>query len=43
MWKCFEIVIVKVFYSDNVKKGSKVIIVEMFENIVKCFHCDNQS
>ena len=40
MWKCFKTVIVKVFHSDNLEKGSKVIIVQVFQIIVKVFHSD---
>ena len=39
MWKCFEPVIVKVFHNDNLKKGSKVITVEMFQKS----HCQSVS
>ena len=39
MWKCFKTVIVKVFHSDNLKKGSKVINVEKFQNS----HCQSVS
>ena len=39
MWNCFKTVIVKVFHSDNLEKGSKVIMWKCF--IVKVFHSDN--
>ena len=39
MWKCFKTVIVKVFQSHNLNKGSKVIIVEVFQNS----HCQSVS
>ena len=39
MWKCFKTVIVKVFQSDNLKTGSNVIIVEVFQNS----HCQSVS
>ena len=37
MWKCFKTVIVKVFHSDKLKKSSKVIHVEVFQNS----HCQS--
>ena len=39
LWKCFKTVIVKVFHSDNLEKGGKVIIVEVFQNS----HCQSVS
>ena len=32
MWKCFKTIIVKVFQSDNLKKGSKVMKVKVFQS-----------